>query len=303
MKPLLINSTPSYEDFIYVKKVQVPNLDTPLHFHNDYEMVFMVKSTGKRIVGDSIENFTDGDLVIMGPNLPHVWYNEREYYEHPDDNEVEAFVIYFRPNLLDDIVVNVHSSTSIVEFLQDVKRGIKIDATACDYIAKLIIDVYELTGLKRTIKLLQIIDSLADTKSYTCLSSLGYNHTFNQRDVERIDKVYQYVMANFNQSISLNEAAAIASMTPSSFCKYFKARTLKTFTNFVNEVRIGYARKLLFNDALSISQICFESGFNNLANFNRNFKCYTQCSPREFRESLKKGLVKPEALMNEALLV
>lgn len=286
MKPRLIDNKPVYKDAIYVKQIALSCLNAPLHFHNDYEMVLILKSCGKRVVGDHIEDFDDGDLVLLGPDLPHVWYNEKEYYAEDSAREVNAIVTYFRPVWLHEEFLNVPATASLKEVMNDLRRGIKVLGASKELITQSIIRLAENEGLKRVILLLQVLDLLADQREYQCLASEGYSHSYNQRDVARIDKVYQYVMANFNSKITLEAVAAIAHMTPSAFCKYFKARTQKTFIDFVNEVRIGFASKLLINSDLSISQVCYDSGFNNLANFNRNFKHYTKKSPREFRVSL-----------------
>lgn len=282
MKPLLINNNPSFKGNIYVKEVETPSLNTPLHFHNDFEIVYILKGSGRRIVGDNIENFSDGDLIVMGPNLPHVWYNEN----NAGAPQVKAIVVYFKQPWLNNDFIQSFQAVKLPDLIKSLNRGIKLTGSIHGKIVDKLIRLNLATGLKRAIFLLEILDILSDAQGYSFLASEGYVNSYHSWDVERMDKIYEYIMTNFNQEITLENAAAIAHMTPSSFCKYFKIRTQKTFSHFVNEIRIGHACKLLMDFNLSISQICFDSGFNNLANFNRNFKTYVKKSPREYRKSL-----------------
>ncbi|WP_316791991.1 AraC family transcriptional regulator [Pedobacter frigoris] len=287
MQPLLIETNAVLQQSIFVKEVNVKNLNNPLHFHKEYEMVLMTKSNGRRIVGDSIENFTEGDLVIMGPNLPHVMYNDKEYYAPDSELEVSAIVTHFRLDWLRESFINSGEATKLNDLLRDINRGIKIYGKSHKRVVTILNELLLSTGLKRIIHLLNILDLLSETNEYECLSSLGYSNLHNHKDMQRINKIYDYIMNNFTENITLKDAAALANMTIASFCKYFKGRTQKTFTQFVNEVRIGHACKLLYDDHLSISQICFQSGFNNLTNFNRNFKEYTKLNPSDFKKSLR----------------
>ena len=287
MRPILIDTKSTLQDSVYVKDVHVPYLDIPFHFHNAYEMVLILKSDGKRIVGDNVEPFSDGDLILMGPNLPHVWYNERDYYETDNPNSVEAIVIYFHPDWLSEHLLESSELNRLKQLLTQMQRGIKVLGKTRKRLIKNIIKIKNKAGLKRIIKLLNILEMLSSSDEYECLASVGYVNSFNQKDVKRIDKVYQYVMSNYTKKIMLKEVATVACMTPTAFCKYFKSRTKKTFSNFLNEIRIGYACKLLCDENLSISQIYYECGFNNFTNFNRSFKEIKNMSPTEFRTSLK----------------
>jgi len=127
MKPILIDKQLLLNDFIHIKNVDLPYLDTPLHFHNAYELVWIQESSGHRIVGDNIEKFTNDDLIIMGPNLPHVWYNEKDYYLEDSPQKVKATVIYFRPDWLTETTINSAELTKLRQLLAHIKRGIKIN--------------------------------------------------------------------------------------------------------------------------------------------------------------------------------
>ena len=151
-------------------------------------------------------------------------------------------------------------------------------------INKLLLKINNEQGFRRIIKLFEIIDILANSKEYNLLSSPGYTNVFKGDDADKMRIVYDYVMTNFKTKISLEEIASMLNMTTTSFCRYFKPRANKTFTRFVNEIRIGHSRKLLLEDNFNISQISYECGFNALSNFNRQFKAIVHMSPHEYRK-------------------
>lgn len=287
MKPVLIDKQLHLKDSIHVKRVEVSYLDSPLHFHNSYELVWIQQSNGYRIIGDHIENFTDNDLILLGPNLPHVWYNEKDYYLKDCGQQVKAIVTYFRPDWLTETIINSAEMNRLRELLEDIKRGIKITGEAKNKIIDIVAGMPQSTSLERIIGILSILNVLTESGEYGCLCSSGYVNAHSQKDVEKIDRIYQYIMRHYADKITLHDVAQIASMTPTAFCKYFKNRTQKTFSNFVNEVRIGYACKLLCNEELNISEICYKTGFYNPTNFNKNFKLFTKMSPTEFRNNLR----------------
>ncbi|WP_207515283.1 AraC family transcriptional regulator [Longitalea luteola] len=286
MKPLLIENNLDLKCTVDVKVLNTHKLDNPFHFHNSYELVLVLKSNGYRIVGDNVESFHDGDLVLLGPNLPHVWYNEKAYYEQGSVQEVKAIVVYFSPEWLNEKLLNFAELFKVKELFKKSSHGLKISGETKQRVISSIMRLPELKGLKCIIEILSIIDLLSETEEYTCLASPGYINSYNQKDARRIDKVYQYVMENFTENIFLEEAAALINMTPTAFCRYFKSRTKKTFTHFVNEVRIGHATKLLCNENLNISDVCYHSGFNNPANFNKTFKDIKKMTPKEFRMNI-----------------
>ena len=246
------------------------------------EIALIIKSSGKRIIGDSIENFTDGDLVLLGLHVPHV-----SYYSNEKSSTIQALVIYFNPDWLTENHLNSPNLAKLRKLLEDMQRGIKVLGKAKKKVVK---DMYKLKkgkGLERIITILDILQIISKSGEYKCLASEGYSSSYDQRGLKRIDEIYKYVLNNFSKKIKLENIAAIANITPTAFCKYFKSKTQKTFSNFVNEIRIGYACKLLCNEDLNISEVCYECGFNNLTNFYRNFKQITKMIPSEYKRKIK----------------
>lgn len=282
MKPYLLDVKSLLKDSIHVKEIHEKHLNDEFHFHNAYEIALIIKSSGKRVIGDCIEDFTDGDLVIMGPHLPHVSYTNSN-----DSPKVHALVVYFHPDWLADVHLNSADFVRFRELVDDMNRGIKILGKTRMKVIRCILKLKNYKGLQRIISILEILEMISASKEYVCLASEGYSNSYSQKDVKRMDQVYKYVMEHFTDDIGLDEIASIANMTPTAFCKFFKIKTSKTFSNFVNEVRIGYACKLLCDENLSVSQICFKCGFNNLTNFNKNFKHFTKMVPTRYKASLK----------------
>lgn len=283
-KPLLQDVKWLLKDSIYVKEIKIADLDDEFHFHDVYEVALIIKSKGTRIIGDSIENFVEGDLVLLGPQVPHIAYKK----DHPGNNPLfHAIVIYFHPDWLTETQLNSTNLNRLRKLLKDSRRGIKIFGKTKNLVAQKIIELKKCNGLKAIISLLDILETISQSKEYDCLASEGYSNVFNQKDIERLDNVYKYVRDHFTDAITLTDIASIANMTPTAFCKYFKNKTQKTFSNFVNEVRIGYACKLLFDEGLTISQICYKCGFNNLTSFNINFKEFAKKTPSEYRSNLQ----------------
>ncbi|GAA4749013.1 AraC family transcriptional regulator [Flavisolibacter ginsenosidimutans] len=282
MKPLLFDVKSLLNDSIYVKEIDTLQLEDQFHFHNAYEIAYIIKSHGKRIIGDSIENFTHGDLVLLGLHVPHV-----SYFSNEQGAALQALVIYFNPDWLTEEHLNSPNLTKLRKLLKDLQRGIKVHGPAKKKVIKLLYTLKNGKGLERIITILSILQIISNSGEYKCLASEGYSSSYHQTGLKRMDQIYKYVLENFTETIKLEKIAAIANITPTSFCKYFKSNTKKTFSNFVNEIRIGYACKLLCNEDSSISEVGFKCGFNTLANFNRTFKQITRMAPSEYKNKIK----------------
>lgn len=282
MKPLLFDVKSLLEDSIYIKEIDLPQLDDQFHFHNTYEIALIIKGKGKRIIGDNIENFTDGDLIMLGPHTPHVSYHTKE-----EGRYIKALVIYFHPDWLTDNLLSSINLIKLRKLFINAQRGIQLLGNTRKQIIKILTKLKSKDGLERVINMLQILDIISRSKEYSFLASQGYSSYYNDQDTKRIDAVYKYVLENFTEKIMLQDVAAIAHMTSTAFCKYFKKKTKKTFSTFVNEVKIGYACKLLCNEDLNISEVCYKCGYNNLANFNRNFKNITTMIASKYKVKIK----------------
>jgi AraC-like DNA-binding protein len=283
MLPIYVKVLRSEVTSFTVRKDVVPYFRIPWHYHPELEITLILKGAGTRFVGDSIEPFGDGDLVLVGQNLPHFWQNDKVYYTNDPHLHTVAIVVHLLPDFAGPDFIKLPELKGIQELFSRAQQGIKFYGQTRAMITKKMKAMLKLKGMARMLELLSILHLMSYSSEYTLLSSQGFIHSFHVSDAERVNRVYTYVMNHFKQAISLEEAAAVANMSPMAFCRYFKARTRKTFARYVNEVRIGYACRLLTEGKLPIIQVCYESGFNHLSNFNLQFKNIMQTTPYAYQ--------------------
>jgi AraC-like DNA-binding protein len=267
---------------------------TPWHYHPEYELVLVLKSSGEKIIGDHMSFFTDGDLAFLGPNLPHVYHNNQKYYEENSRLTAEAIVIHFNIDFLGENFFKIPEMESIATFLEESVMGFSIIGKTRKVAAQKMNEMLNMSGSDRIIELLGILNILAGTKDKIRLASPGFIQNFKASGSEQITEVCDFIMKNFTSDLTLNQVSEIANMSPNVFCKFFKERTRKTFINFLNEVRIGYACKLLSSEEHNISEICYLSGFHNLSNFNRQFRRIVNKTPLQYKKDILKTGVKIE---------
>lgn len=286
MKPLLFDVQSLLRNSIHVKEIKSKHLSDQYHFHNAFEIALILKGSGRRIVGDNVDNFSNGDLTILAPNLPHASYSDKKYHVKETTTNVHAIVVYFQPDWFTEVHFNSPDFAPIRDLLNQLKRGVKITGRTHELVVNYLLKLRATSGFETVSTLMKILFTISKSTDYSCLASLGYSNTYNESDIQKIHEIYKYVMENFTEKILLEDIASIAYMTPSAFCKYFKKKTNKTFTYFVNEIRISYACELLMNENFDISTISFECGFNNFTSFNKNFKYFTKMTPSAYRLKL-----------------
>lgn len=266
-----------------ILKYKVPYFDMPFHYHPEYELVYINKGSGLRYIGNSIHKFRDGDMVLIGPGLAHVWVNPKEYQKDKTQLSTEAIVLQFSIDLLSSMI-DTPEFTHIKDLLSRSQRGIKINSKTKKKVYEILQGSINSKGITKFIKLLNILDILSQDKNTELLNPASNTEQLYSKDT-RINAVYQLVMSFYNRKIGVKEAAEIANMEQSAFCRFFKDNTNKSFTNFLNETRINRACSLLLEKKLSISQVAWETGFNNTANFYRQFNKHTGKTPAKFRNN------------------
>lgn len=260
---------------LLARHIKVPHFDAPLHFHPEYELTLIVGGNGKRFVGDSVENFESGDLVLLGSNLPHFWRSDK-----PSETTSEAIVIQFSTDFVENILGKLPECKSILSMLILAKCGIKFKAS----FAPLLEDLIDKKDLKRLTLFIELLEILSQSTDYQTLASENFNIKPDDAENERMRKILEFTLDNFQNEVEINEVADLANLTVPSFCRYFKARTRKTYVDYLHEIRVGHARKLLIDNKLSISQIGLECGFQNLSNFHRIFKKQVGLTPLAYRK-------------------
>ncbi|MBK8881128.1 MAG: AraC family transcriptional regulator [Bacteroidales bacterium] len=288
MQPKLEKVFPNLSSSIFVKREIVPYMDYPWHYHPEFEIIFVEKSYGIRLMGNHAGNFSDGDLMFIGPNLPHVWKNDEDFYKGNKDLLVDVYVIQFREDALREGFFDLPEFAHIKKLFLLGQQGLLIKEQDGLEMAELIKKTYYSSGIERLIQFFKTLDAIARTENYDLLSSPGYTNSVNIADTERINKVMNFLMENYKKEVRLKEIAALVSLNISSFCRYFRSRTHKTCTQFINEIRIAHACKLLLNRSMTITEICYETGYNNISHFNRQVKLITGLTAREYsRKYLK----------------
>ncbi len=257
----------------------------PWHFHPEFELVLILKSTGRRMVGDHIGYFDEDDLVFMGSGIPHVWINDDQFINGEAGYQADAIVIHFMDSFLGDKFLSIPEMEGFKNILRTSSRGLAYYGETRAKINNLMKSMVNMSGLKRLSALFEIFDLLATSSEYEVLASPGYTQV-ELKASDRFGKVTEYIMRNFDKEITLPEVASIANMAVTTFCNFFKDHFRVTFVEYLNTVRIGYACKLLADDDHNIVEIAYESGFKNLANFNRQFKRFKSMTPTEYRKTI-----------------
>jgi len=268
------------------------NLDTSLrwHYHPEVELVYIIKGKITGLVGDIFMEFETGDLVCLGSNLPHVFQENADYTKLKTGIKPLVQVIQFTHSFLGAEFLLTPEFRQIELMLKRAKRGIRFPKTIVKKISSDLLKINTRNATKNILTLLSILCSLANSRKYNYITNQNYYFDHSQ-DEERMRKINEYIYHHFRDKITIAQVAAVANMSENSFCRYFKTRTLKHFTRFLNEVRIAFACKLLQKTNYNVSDACFESGFNSLSYFNRQFKAIMKLSPKDYKT--KKESISP----------
>ena len=274
---------PASKTFL-IRELIEPHFDPNWHFHLEYQLVVVLEGTGTRFVGDNISHFESGDMVFTGSNVPHVWRNDEEYFQNLG-LITHCIVIYFSPDFMKETFLNKEEMIMIRDLMHRANRGLEIAGDTRDTVCEMMKSMLTADGFNGVLLLLQILNILATSSDINYINKDGYLNTVTDSDSERMRKVHSYLLNNYKGDIHLEEAASIANLSPTSFSRYFKARANKTFSDFVSELRVSLACKLLLNTDMSIAQLAFECGYKTLSNFNRKFKELTGTSPLKYKKA------------------
>ena len=270
------------QSIVNVKLQNKPHFTYPWHYHTEYELIYVIDGFGNRFVGDNIEPFRSGDLVFLGSNLPHFWKSDESFHQPRSDRNVKYVVMHFSNTFFDKTIVGYPEFLRIKELMQKSARGMHFSADVSENAKSRILEIAHLKGLERVIRTLELLQFLSNTEDFRMLAGELYKFRMHEFIDDRFSKVLHYLNSSYLKKVELKKVAEIANLHPSAFCRYFKEKSSKSLSEFVNDLRIGYACRLIMEGKMSISQICFESGFNNLSNFNRSFKRQTGFTPSAY---------------------
>lgn len=284
MKAAIQKSAIPEERIFVVKELQEKHFDPTWHSHREYQLFVVLEGAGTRFIGNTVKSFAAGDMTFLGPGVPHLWRSDAAYFKKSSRLRTHGLVIYFRESFIGDLL-DKEEMQQIRALFKKAARGIEYPPSMANGIADSIRQLIRTHGTGSLIGLLQILDTLSVARDLHLLHNETYSYKLNESETQRINTVYNYAAQHFQNSITLEEVAKLLNMTPTSFSRYFKMKTSKSFSDFLSELRIRHACKLLVeDDRKSISQISNVSGFNTLSNFNRQFKVFMQMTPREYRE-------------------
>ena len=272
----------------YVNHMKVDYFPSPLHFHPEVEILLILHGTGTCFVGNSVRRYSPGELVMIGKNVPHVWYSDKEAVKINNRKISEAIYIQFNKEIFGEQFWQLPESRSIDKLINLSQMGLKLNGMTRDKVSALMMKITESSGFKRVTLLLSILETISCGEEYNFLTTPVEKNDINQQDSDRLNKVYEYVVENFYTTITLEKAASLASLSVSAFCRYFKIRTHKTFVQFLNEIRIAQACRLLMDENRSVAEVCYISGFNNISYFIRQFKKITGFTPLNYKKKYLK---------------
>ncbi|MEP6846595.1 MAG: AraC family transcriptional regulator [Panacibacter sp.] len=283
MKPIVEKLTLSEDNSFLARTYKTPLFEVPWHQHIEYELIYFKEGEGSSFIGNYVGEFKTGDIFFLGSNLPHT------FQKADRDLITSALVIQFRDDFWGKDFLQLPESRHIKQLLDISYQGLKISGTCKQQLIPFVEELEFAAGFERIILLCECLQIIMHSKEYKTVSTQEVK-AYNTKHKERIDKIYQYTIDYFQEPVSLDQVAAHAGMSVPAFCNYFKKSTKKTYIDFLNEVRIGYACKQLIDTQKTIESICYESGFNTLANFNKQFLKVKHMTPSRFRKDFLQRL-------------
>ena len=287
MKPSLERLPLEQDESFVVKYFDYNFYPTPWHYHPEYEIVMVTESTGKRFIGDHISEFKPGNLALLGPNIPHTYRNEEKYYNKKSSLRAKSVVIHFSEASLGKDFLYLPEAKPIRQLLQKSLQGLDIGGQTHTEASKKLTAIVEQKGLRRWHSLVEILILLAESKNLNPITStpqIGYN----EKETARLCQVFDWITINYSSAIKLSDVAKIAGMNENAFSRFFSQRTRKTFSGFVQEMRLHKAARLLVEDEISVTAICYDCGYNNISNFNRQFLNYYNINPLSYKKTFLK---------------
>jgi AraC-like DNA-binding protein len=284
MRPELLKVPKRPNDSFSVRQDLSNQVNNRWHYHVELELILFHKGSGTQFVGDNIKRFDAGDIVLVGSNLPHFW----RYDQSGEEGDAPySTVIHFREDLWGEAFLELPETRSIKALLDKSQRGILVTGKKEQQrLGELISAIHQSEGLDRLLHLLRALSEFASCKGLHLLSSIGFQPGFSDGEHERINAIYDFTFQHFKRNIYLEEVSRVAQLVPNSFCRYFRFKTGKTYSQFVTEIRVGHACKLLMDNKISIKQVCFECGFNNFTSFNQSFKKITGKVPQAYQREV-----------------
>jgi len=277
--------TPQFNSPVSIVERDDLYFKSPFHFHPEIELVYIIEGSGKRVIGDKIDNFNEGEIVLIGSNLPHVWISD-EGYDNIPNRRARSIVAYFNREIFGKAFYELDEAAGINRLFNAASRGVKIFGKQQIELAGKMNKLVQKNGFEKILCLLEILHSVSESGEIEYINSKAYSGSLQKNESDRLAEVFKYVSANFKNNIKLKDVADIANLTPQSFCRFFKHRMNKSFIEYLHEVRISHACRYLMDTDYSVAEIAYITGFNTVSNFNRQFKESSGSCPTDYRSNV-----------------
>ncbi len=287
MKSIATNISKLNQSLINVTERDEAYFNSPFHHHPEIELVYIKEGFGKRIIGNTVEDFEEGEVLLIGSHTPHIWMSDKSFYLSGNTKRCKAIVLYFNPDIFSDSFYQMEDSFYLNQLLKRSKNGIKITGDARKDIINRLEKMPGIKNLDKLICLLYILNIISITNDMQLISKQEIIHP---ADSGRLNSLLEYINVNHNNKITLNEMAKISNLTPESFCRYFKQKTGKKFNDFLQRTRINFACQSLLNTDMTIAEIAYKNGFKTTPGFNKSFKKVKGSSPSEYRKKVSENL-------------
>jgi AraC-like DNA-binding protein len=253
------------------------------HYHQEFELSFITEGAGKRIIGDSTEKFHPGDLIFIGPRIPHVWFPDTKHRRQHSGRTLESVYLLFNQDILPASLTSLPEFKNIRNAVKLSERGVQITGETLNDVSRIMLQLPYMNNMKRLMLFYEIMDIIGGSTSFTYLASEDYVKAKFATTNKRINNIHEFLMKNYQNDIDLKEVAEIAHMAPASVCRFFKNTTGLTIFEYLNKIKIDYSCQFLLNTDLNILDISYDCGFNNLSHFNKQFKRFTGNTPTQYR--------------------
>jgi len=284
MKELLEQIKLNPDESFYIGVFQDHIDQSKWHYHQEFELSFITEGSGRRIVGDSVEEFHPGDLIFIGPRIPHVWFSQTPLLNQHSGRTLESVYLLFNQDILPTGLTSLPEFSHVNRAMNLSERGIRITGDTLNQVSRIMLQLPYLSSLKRLMLFYEIMDIIGKSNSFFYLASADYVKSKFESTNNRVKKIHEFLMKNYLEDTNLEEIASIVHMAPASTCRFFKSSTGLTIFEYLNKIKIEYACKLLLNTDLNIVNISYDCGFNNLSHFNKQFRKFIGKTPSHFRK-------------------
>jgi len=291
MKVLQFTIPVAHDKSVIIEQVDLPYHYPYLHRHTEVQITWVQRGEGTLIAGNNMHDYATGEIYLLGANQPHLFKSSPDYFAANSDKSIKAFTIFFNPEGILTGLFDLPEMKAFKIFLQKHQQGFKIPDANFNEVSQCMNSIKSTSGPQQMIQFFNLLNNLLHINTkLEPLSSYGSIPAITENEGIRIGNIYNFIMQNYSESITLEDVAKAAYMTPESFCRYFKKHTGHTFISFLNEIRINEAcKKLTAHKFESISTVAYKCGFKSITNFNRVFKYVIGVSPREYLDNYFKN--------------